>query len=285
MTSATDTDPRDFTLPERARWPITAEIGTSGDEETIDLTGDPARDIDAAISEEHFCQDTNTCDIARAREDGYPFCAADMLQGATETPLLDAVISRYCAHGFDFGAAADRDRSEWLESETWTQHAYRCESCNGFTFGDSCWTPEECEHCGGKVYLRTLDGYDVDGFIGGYLDAILFTESLDAVCYVDCADCGESRYDESAGELARICPHCSADNPGDISLLSHGCERNDFSADAVKELSEDCRDFIAANRADLDRYAELRGDPVTCAPDSFGRSSYSAAECAGSDFG
>jgi hypothetical protein len=128
---------------------ITAEIGTSGRSETVACGPDYAAAISVAIELEHPCEDTSGCDIARALEDGYPLWAAHLLQGATETPLLDAVVSHY----FDSGAIADWERAseaervEWLSTDTWTEHAHKCDACGGYTFGDDYWTPEQCENC------------------------------------------------------------------------------------------------------------------------------------------
>lgn len=113
---------------------------------------------------------------------------------------------------------------------------------------------------------------DTDEFVQGYLDGILFTES-------------------------------AADSDPDRTLLDVGCDRDDFTAEAVATLREDCEAFIEANQADLIEYCLLRGGMavprdvdltkraemaqavwMSCAADSFGRTSYSAAECAGTDF-
>lgn len=106
---------------------------------------------------------------------------------------------------------------------------------------------------------------DVDLFVQGYLDAILFTESID--------------FDPDAP------PEWADGFNTDSSLLDFGCERESFTEVAVATLREDCVDFIAANEQALTSYCELRGDySAPGRPDSFGRTSYAAAECAGTDF-
>lgn len=236
---------------------ITAEIGTSGETQTIALSGDARTDIAAAVGAEHAdaCESTS-CDINRAVEDGYPFWAAQLLWGATECPLLGAVVDHHTQRGLDFQAAADSDRDEWIKSPTWAQHAYRCESCNSITFGDDSWAPDECGNCGADKLTRvSLDGYDVDGFVTGYIETLLWCD-----CFP--ADAGNG---EEIGETG-------------------GCEHLTVS-DAVREtLAEDCRSFIADNRADLDAYSEQMGvwhgvDTVRGT-----NASYNGAEQAGHDF-
>jgi hypothetical protein len=244
---------------------IRAEIGTTGDTGEIEITGDHRADVSAAIREEHYCTDDASCDIERARDDGYPLWAARLLQGATECPLLDAVIAHYRARGLDFDTEAELDRDAWLESDTWTRHAYRCSSCGSITFGDESWTPSDCGDCGsGGLTPCALGEIDVDEFVRGYLDGILFTESLD--------------YDPDSPA-----PRWAQGFSSDCSLLNYGCERESFSTDAVAEIRAECVGFLLGCAADVKRYCELRGT-VRCATDSFGRSEYGADECAGTDF-
>lgn len=251
----------DCPLVEPAPTSITAEIGTTGNSEAVQLTGDVGADISTAVGLEHAdACDSDCCDIDRATDDGYPFWGANLLQSATECPLLDAVIAHYCEAGAitDWQELASKDCDAWSASETWTHHAFKCDSCESFTFSDD-GTPSQCGNCLGEHFTpHALDGFDVDGFVAGYLDAILFTESV-----------GSQSEDEEWN---------------DTSLLSHGCSRDDFTESAVAELRTDCVDFLIGNIADVREYCELRGDPVRCSSDSFGRTEYSAAETAGSDF-
>jgi hypothetical protein len=110
---------------------------------------------------------------------------------------------------------------------------------------------------------------DLDQFVQGYLDAILFTESLD------------TSVDFESGEI----PDWAQGFSSDCSLLSYGCDRDAFTPEAVAKLREDCEAFVAAEGEGLEIYCELRGDySAPGRADSFGRTEYSASECAGSDF-
>jgi hypothetical protein len=132
---------------------ITAEIGTSGQFEIVKLSADARADIAEAIDLEHHCGDIHSCDIARANEDGFPLWSADLLRGATETPLLDAVIAYHVSRGLDFTSGAEAEREAWLASATWQDHAHECGSCGAYTFGDDYWTPTECGSCGAALDL------------------------------------------------------------------------------------------------------------------------------------
>lgn len=124
---------------------------------------------------------------------------------------------------------------------------------------------------------------DREEFFKGYLDAILFTESIgDRIAELH-EQAAEARRlgrvpERQLNELASM-----EGIAEDTSLLSYGCERDDFTEEAQFTLRLDCDEFVRSNYGDLAEYVELRGD-VKCAPDSFGRTEYSASECAGSDF-
>jgi hypothetical protein len=125
---------------------LKAEIGTTGEIARVDVAQGVYGAVRDAVREEHYCDDTDTCDIARAWHDSFPMVAAEILQGATETPLLDAVLA-YFGEGYRVALA-----SQW---PAWSEHfaeiAHMCEECNGATFGDDIWTPEECGHCGAAL--------------------------------------------------------------------------------------------------------------------------------------
>lgn len=115
----------------------------------LELTGDLARDVGAAVHEDHPCHDDETCDIRNALEAGAPFSAAHLLSGATETPNLDAVLAAYRACGrleFDprrnVPAEDDRVWTDYFET-----HARMCDDCGGCTFAADHWEPDACEHC------------------------------------------------------------------------------------------------------------------------------------------
>jgi ribosomal protein S27AE len=122
---------------------LRAEVGTSDTFETVSVLQPMACAVSEAVRHEHYCTDTDTCDITRAWEDDFPLVAADLLQSATETPLLDAVLAHY---GAEYANALA------LEWPSWSEHfhsiARMCDACGGATFGDEHWTPDECGHCG-----------------------------------------------------------------------------------------------------------------------------------------
>jgi hypothetical protein len=139
---------------------VRAEVGTTGQFEEVELTEDAGHDIARAVELEHSCEDSH-CDIRAALEAGYPFSAAHLLEGATETPLLDAVAA---AHGIDL-TETPQDWNEW--HAYFTENARPCQSCGSFVF-DS----DTCDNCGGSIAPRpdnesdafiaeTRDGYSV----------------------------------------------------------------------------------------------------------------------------
>jgi hypothetical protein len=87
---------------------IRAEIGTTGEEYDLTLTSERL-DVAEAIEVEHDCDDFASCDIYNAMAQGYVWAAAHLLHGATETPLLDAVLEHY---GSDVRPDAHFD--EWV---------------------------------------------------------------------------------------------------------------------------------------------------------------------------
>jgi hypothetical protein len=125
---------------------VIAEIGTSGTMERFTLTSHAGDDIARAVELEHPCTDT-ACDIRAALDNGYPYSAAYLLAGATETPLLDAVCH---AHGFNPSATYD-EIPDWLEWETWFRaNSLEC-GCGSFSFRDE-WSgyPSHCGNCGNE---------------------------------------------------------------------------------------------------------------------------------------
>jgi dienelactone hydrolase len=118
---------------------IKGEVGTSGLIAKVDLTSGPGVALADAVACEHYCTD-EACDISAALSAGFPYSAAHLLVGATETPLLDAVV----AH-FDVDLDDPPDWSEWVSH--FHEYGVECESCGAFTFGDDFWTPERCGNC------------------------------------------------------------------------------------------------------------------------------------------
>src|SRR5688500_3012047 len=119
---------------------IRAEIGTTGNVESFQLTGDAGADIGRAVELEHSCH-YNHCDIREANENDFSFTAAYLLTGAIETHLLD----RVCQHYKFSPNAAYHDIPDW---EAWLEHfyahAWECESgCIGFPEYDG----DTCDNC------------------------------------------------------------------------------------------------------------------------------------------
>lgn len=84
-----------------------------------------------------------SCDIDVAREEGFLMAAAFLLDGATETPCLDAWRARY---------GVTRDLSWWQDGaggwiDYHREHGRGCQGCGGFTYGDGDTKPEVCGHC------------------------------------------------------------------------------------------------------------------------------------------
>jgi hypothetical protein len=101
------------------------------------------RALDNAIQEDHPCDDYG-CDIATARAHGFLEVSAHLLQGATETPAVDAVITRYSLAIPDVHSRAfDR----WVAFHR--ANGRRCPSCEAFMYAnpDEDFEPETCTNC------------------------------------------------------------------------------------------------------------------------------------------
>jgi hypothetical protein len=220
---------------------IRAEIGTSGDFGEVTLTSDPHEAIGDAVELEHSCEDA-ACDISRALDDGFPLWSAYLLQGATECPLLDAVIGHYAGTEAlpDWQEAAEAERVAWLASDTWTKHAHECESCGAYTFGDDYWTPERCENCL-AVFPRLSDD-ELDEFVTGYIESALWSSSIEE-------DFARAHNAETGDDIAP-----------DTSMQSFGLTDDDISDDARSAIEDECRDFCKATYADLCAYVERMGE-------------------------
>ena len=123
---------------------VHAEIGTTGTFEDIEFdpgNEDSVRDAIAfAVEVEHPCSDSS-CDIAMALEEGFPFAAAHLLSGATETPFLDAVMEAAGINQIDWPAGWD----EWVKF--FRENTWECEACGSYTKNDE----ESCYNCGQRL--------------------------------------------------------------------------------------------------------------------------------------
>lgn len=124
----------------------------AGDHFSLALTGDWSTDISEAVTEEHgHCEDSS-CDIREAAENGFPLCAAFLLQGATETPVISAVAEAYERAGIDPPEGESLGQgwpaAEW---DAWKAHhdqwARKCHACGSYTFADANWEPDSCSNC------------------------------------------------------------------------------------------------------------------------------------------
>jgi hypothetical protein len=99
-----------------------------------------------------------SCDIDVARAEGFLLAAAWLLDGATETPTLDAWRKRY---------QVTRDLSWWQDGaggwiEFHREHGKACQGCGGFTYGDGDTTPEVCGHCLAPLDAPVLPEWEQD---------------------------------------------------------------------------------------------------------------------------
>lgn len=105
------------------------------------LTGEQ---VAAAVYADHPCEGENTCDIAAALEAGFPFVAAHLLCGATETPALDAI-----------GYVDQREPEGWDEWVVYFKaNTVRCD-CGSFVFREEDYAAAEqvCGNCLAIVVL------------------------------------------------------------------------------------------------------------------------------------
>jgi hypothetical protein len=142
-----DTLPR-ITAVKRLGAPDIVSTVPYSDSYLLRVSKSPTADITAAVFDDHPCEDTAGCDIARMLDDGYAYGAADALTGATDVHAVALMVD---AHRFnrtlpaDFDGLGVRERDEWWDSVV--QHAFACPACNGMTMGDSDYTPTECASC------------------------------------------------------------------------------------------------------------------------------------------
>lgn len=123
----------------------------------FDLSDDLRNDLARALQEEHGGCENNTCDIGSALNAGYPLAAAHLLLGATETPILDLVLTVHGALGEATVAwgTFDEDFEAWAEH--FRAHSWEC-ACGAFVYD-----PEEGEeHCGNCLGRRpsSAEGQD-----------------------------------------------------------------------------------------------------------------------------
>lgn len=147
---------------------LKAEIGTTGTFERFDVSGNAADDIGRAVELEHSC-DNASCDIDAALSAGFPYSAAYLLAGATETPLLDSVCQ---FHGFNPSATYDAvpDWQEWVEYHE--EHGRECQSCGAYSYAID-FEPDTCGNC--LATFPPLPNHETDAFIAESRDGYSVT--------------------------------------------------------------------------------------------------------------
>ena len=95
--------------------------------------------MDTAIATDHPCSDDVGCDIEVARSNGFTVAAAILLQGATETPALNAMLANYdLTLPSIHGKAFDR----WC---AWHhENGHECPGCESYVYGG---LPLHCTNC------------------------------------------------------------------------------------------------------------------------------------------
>jgi hypothetical protein len=151
---------------------IRAEIGTTGEMGEVEATGDARADIAASVELEHPNCSQNTCDVSAALEAGYPLAAAYLLDGATEAPLLAAVVMHH------FPAAGIRDAAVTADFDAWCaygkERSRRCPGCDAYLYVEGV-EDEWCGNCGAEVpavppaYLKAA--------MRGYLECALWSST------------------------------------------------------------------------------------------------------------
>ena len=99
--------------------------------------------VEEALLAEHGRCWQNFCDIDMAREQGYTFWAAELLSGATETPILDAALAQIP----DWRARAQAEIpgfAAWYKANT-----VPCDNCGSYVREDNLMTRAElvCGNC------------------------------------------------------------------------------------------------------------------------------------------
>lgn len=95
--------------------------------------------MDAAIQADHPCADDVGCDIEVARSNGFIVASAILLQGATETPALGEVLTRY---KFSLPDLHSRPFSRWV---AWhRKNGHECPDCESFMYAE---LPVQCTNC------------------------------------------------------------------------------------------------------------------------------------------
>lgn len=120
---------------------LRGEIGTTGEIYSLTVCSSARLDIAEAVAVEHDCE-ANYCDICYALGNGYAFVAAHLLQGATETPLLDTVCAFYG------NPQAQTPVPEWDDWYAYFKEVARECSCGNYVLEPN---DDYCDNCYGKL--------------------------------------------------------------------------------------------------------------------------------------
>jgi hypothetical protein len=202
---------------------IRAEIGTTGEIGEVEVSGNAGSDIAQAVKLEHPNCEQNTCDVSAALEAGYPMAAAYLLDGATEAPLLAAVVMRY------FPAAGIRDDAVMADFDAWCAyakaHSRQCQACEAWLYVEGV-ESEWCGNCGEEV--PAVPPAYLEAAMRGYLECALWSSTdedgkpLDSAYSVD--DIGQDWIEEARGEVVDFL----ADNWADVADLEAAQVGHDF---------------------------------------------------------
>jgi hypothetical protein len=134
----------------------------------VSISDDAARVIADAVSEDHPVADGetrcgNTCDICWALESGYPFAAAWLLCGATDTPALSAALTALEFNGVDVPFFGDQF-DEWCTSPD--SDSVRCPGCDARAYTNF---EDGCGNCGAELTI------DIDAMTDAYADTALWS--------------------------------------------------------------------------------------------------------------
>lgn len=115
---------------------------------TLDIGTSYADDIEAAVREDHCCND-EACEIEAMLDAGAPVTAACMLIGATECAHVAAVRWAHRLNRTpDFHPSLDViEAPDWPVWERYhAEHGRKCEACGAYTYDPYDWA-DSCGNC------------------------------------------------------------------------------------------------------------------------------------------
>jgi hypothetical protein len=120
----------------------------------LDIRSDLGTDLSEALDEEYcrnpFGAGNPSDDIGMAIDAGFPIVAARMLQGATETPLIDRVFWAHEMNGTATPPQPDGMPHGWDEWAEWhRRNTQECVSCGAYNRTDESWG--SCGNCSASL--------------------------------------------------------------------------------------------------------------------------------------